>query len=164
MIVTIGPHAIELCPVRTLDTFCRIESDCNLKGRHPTVQLLHRITDWLDLKFGIEATPCIAWQIWWVLYEIQDTARKAMQQDAELAFWYGVRPGSLSERDRLGLMANLPRVKAQETLHAGRFSSSDMQGVYALVLTATGDKTQAERAKANAAERYAELQMKRGSK
>lgn len=66
----------------------------------------------------------------------------------------------MSEPQKLGLLANLGRVKAQDTIHNGRFDHGDYQGVYELYLQAYGDEKLARRAQSQAAEIYVERKMR----
>lgn len=160
----IGDAQVSIDIVAAIETFQQLEAEAKIVNRTPNAELLELVAQWLLVREGVEVPPSAAWQLWWVVYELENSARRAMQQDAELAFWYSIQPGTLSEKQRVGLLANLSRVKAQDTLHNGRFSSTDFNGVYGLVMAATGNKALAEKAKSDAAERYAEAEMRRNAK
>lgn len=61
----------------------------------------------------------------------------------------------MTTAEKLGYSANLNRVKAQQTIHLGKFDPHNHQAVYSLWLAAYGDEKQARKAQAMAAEAYA---------
>ena len=70
---------------------------------------------------------------------------KKNERIAELSHAYGFYVGALGSEQRLGLELNLPRIKAQGRIEAGRYDASNEQEVYQLWLAAYGDKKEAER-------------------
>lgn len=121
---------------------------------HPTRAFLG------ELATAIGSTVTGAYQAWVVVAELVDRVAEAERESAEIAFWYGVNPFNLSARGRLGLVANLDRMKAQGRLHEGNFDPSDWDGVYDLVLLATGNRSLAAKARGDAIEHY--IASKRG--
>ncbi len=69
---------------------------------------------------------------------------------AKLTYWYGIDAGALSKERQLGLLANLPRLQAQDQIMQGRVDSTDHEAVHDLFLIAYGDVglADAERLKA----------------
>ncbi len=139
--------------------FSAIESECGARGPTPTAKLLGMVAEWIISQGIPQCSLSAAWQVWWAIYERIDHIRKQAEIDAEIAFWFHVNPFTLTAEQRVGLLANMPRVKAQSRLHNGQFDPTDYRGAYALTLLATGDKAQADRAKANALERYVDAKM-----
>lgn len=72
---------------------------------------------------------------------------------AELAYWYGIDASQMPADRRLGLYANLPRIRAIDTLREGRWDTHDPKAARALVLAATGDEKRARKEATAAAER-----------
>lgn len=81
-----------------------------------------------------------------------DGSKKKHERDADIAAWYGIDATKLSGDAKVGLYANLGRVKAQKRIHEGSFDPTDYKGVYALYLAAFDDEQLASKAAANAAE------------
>ena len=73
-----------------------------------------------------------------------------------IAFWYHLDPRGLDGRRKAGLLANLPAMKAQHTLHMGNYDPGDYESVYHLYLVAFGDRVLAERARTRAIEVHLE--------
>jgi len=140
----------------------RIENEVDLKGRSPTMALLKAIGGWLE-ELGVQASLSACWAFWWSVAEITYRAGKQSEPMAELAYWFGINPFTLTEMQQVELMSNLPRVQAQQTLHAGRFDKTDYEGVYQLVLLATGNEKFAQKAKADALERFVDARVGKGS-
>lgn len=157
--LAINNQTIEIELIEAEAAFGDIESECGLVGRSPTVQLLDAVAAWLALRGVDGCSRSVAWQVWWAIYERIDCIRKATQTDAEIAYWFHVDPFSMTDEQRLGLLANLPRVKAQAALADGKFNGTDYNYVYHLTLLATGDEKQAQSAKADALERYVDAKM-----
>jgi len=81
---------------------------------------------------------------------------KKNERDAAVEFWFGVPAKSLTEAEKIGRLANLNRLQAQETIHLQLYDSSNYRGVHDLYLAAYGRKDLADRAMSRAAERYAD--------
>ena len=75
---------------------------------------------------------------------------KKNELEAELTFWYGINAFELTDDQKLGLMANLSRVQAQQLIHLGKFDNTDPKAVYDLFADAFNADA-AERAKAASA-------------
>lgn len=88
-------------------------------------------------------------------------AKKKHELNAELAFWYHIDPFGLDGNQKLGLKANLARVKAQHRIHCGNYDAEDYRGVYELFLTAYGDEQVARKARLRALENYVDGQIAR---
>jgi hypothetical protein len=58
----------------------------------------------------------------------------------------------MTAAEKLGYLANLNRVKAQQTIHLGKFDPFNHQAVYALWMAAFGNERLARKAQAMAAE------------
>ncbi len=157
--VNINGQTIELDLTATQDAFTAIEDKCEVTGSRPNTLLLDTVSAWLSERGVHGCTRSAAWQVWWAVYERIDHIRKATQLNAEIAYWFHVDPFGMTDEQRLGLIANLPRVKAQSALADGKFNGTDYNYVYHLTLLATGDEKQARRAKADALERYVDAKM-----
>lgn len=66
----------------------------------------------------------------------------------------------MSAEEKLGYAANLPRVQAQDTLHAGRCDWRDYRQIYALHMAAYGDRQLAAKARAKALELFVDSEMR----
>ena len=77
----------------------------------------------------------------------REQQRQRFQDDADLMAWYGVSTFELTAEQRIGLLANLPRVKAQHRLNAGNFDATNPDAVESLVLLATGSEVEAQKAR-----------------
>lgn len=66
-------------------------------------------------------------------------ASKKNELVAELTYWYKIDVGSLPKERQLGLLANLPRLQAQDRVFRGLYDPLDYQGVYELYLDAYGN-------------------------
>lgn len=152
-----GDYAIELDLGQADAGLQRIENAVG--SRKVTGQLLDAVAKWLS-ELGLPGcTRTAAWQFWWAVYERIDNLRKAHARDADIAFWFGVDPYSLSDEQRMGLLANMSRVQAQSILHQGNYSATDYENVYRLTLQATGDEAQARQARAAALEAYVDSRI-----
>ena len=89
-------------------------------------------------------------------------AQAAQAINADIAYWFKVNPLTLSETEKLGLIANLPRVQAQDRIQRGDYSETDFKGVYQLFLLAYGDEDLAQKKQTEAAKAFLEQQSKRG--
>ena len=156
----IGESLIELDLRDAERAFVSIETKCGVRGCKPTEALLDELAKWLFSVAGsVVCTRTAAWQVWWAVYERIEQLRRDAELNADLSYWYHVDAFSLTAEQRLGLLFNLPRVKAQGRLAAGNFDSTDYRAIYNLTLLATGDEAQAERAKADALERFVDAKM-----
>lgn len=119
----------------------------------PTVQFIKDLATMLSERWGKPVTPTQAWQVWIAAAVIETRADERGREDAELAFWYGVNPFSLSERQRETLYFNLPRIKAQHQLSNQHYDPTDYHGVYDLVMMAYDDEAMALEARSDAIQR-----------
>lgn len=149
---------LKIDALKAQEIFSRFEADCHVVNGQPNWALLAKVGDWLS-QFGVQATQSVAWQVWWLVYEAIDRMRKAAELEAELSYWYGINAFVLSREQKIGLVANLPRVRAQKQLAEGRYSSIDHQHIYHLTLLATGDQQAAERARLDALERFVDREI-----
>ena len=62
---------------------------------------------------------------------------------------------------KIGYLANLEKVKAQQTIHLGNYSPTDWQGVYGLYMLAYGDTVLAQAARVRAMEMLVEQRCSR---
>jgi hypothetical protein len=60
----------------------------------------------------------------------------------------------MTDSQKLGLLANLNRMKAQQKIHMEQFEPSDYRQVHALYLQAFDDEELANKARANAMDLY----------
>lgn len=162
--IRIGRKRLNIDPIETLAEFTRIELRTRTKDHKPTGPLLDGIAGWLRSLGVASPTATLAWSVWVLVWEYVDRVARQHQANADLAYWYGINPFALDDSQRLALWSNLGRVQAQQQLTSGRFDATDYRGVYKLVLMATGDTEAAERAQADALERYVQAQMARESK
>jgi hypothetical protein len=58
-----------------------------------------------------------------------------------LSYWYGFDVSSLSKSKQAGLLANLPKLQAQETIHRGNYDSLDYEQVHKLFAAAYDERT-----------------------
>lgn len=159
MILTIKGKKHELSVFDLQKAMEQCERSVGFKGTLPTVELLESVAYWAAVQFGEKITLTGAWTLWWSVCEVCDRLRKRSERIAEIGHWLHVDGTGLSEERLFGLLANLPRIKAQHKVNAGQFDPTDFMGVYHLVLQATGDEDQARRAQADAAERYVDSRM-----
>lgn len=136
--------------------FRRLRGDCT---EQDWFAFLDSASRWLESLGVAGVTRSIAWQVWWVVYERIEQLRVRSELEAEIAFWFHVDPSKLSAEQKVGMIANLDRCKAQQRLNIGNFDGADWETVYRLVLMATGDRAQAEKAKGDAMERYVDAKM-----
>lgn len=156
-------HSIDVSLVEAEQVLSRLESRYGLATkamREPTREFLQGIADWLAGR-GLRVTLSGAWQFWRGVFLAVDTLRVRHQRDAEIAFWFKVNPYELTDEQRIGLLANMGRVHAQNLLHTGSYSPTDYEGAYRLTLLATGDKRLADKAKTDALERYIDASIAR---
>jgi len=106
-------------------------------------------------------TSSEAWQIWKAVDEAA-TAYQAQTRDyAELAFWFHINPYEVSERQRVGLLANLGMLKAQDRINRGDYDALDPKQVYQLFMLAYEDKELAQRRATESAKLAIEREAKR---
>lgn len=70
-------------------------------------------------------------------------------------------PATIDPEPKIGFLANLNAMHAQQRIQTGNFDPANYEGVFAMYWTAYGDLELAHRAKSRAAEIYAE-RMTRG--
>lgn len=133
---------------------CETRAGLDTRSTTPTVYLLENVAAWVQQRFSVKLTLTAAWQLWWGICELLDRSKKSHQRIAEVGAWLHVDATALAEDRLFGLLANVPRIQSQLRLHAGQFDPMDYEGVYQLVLAATGDEKQAREAKYQAMERY----------
>lgn len=133
---------------------CEIQVGFPPKETSPTIELLQSVATWASMRFSVQFTLTAAWQLWWAVCELIESARKAHTRVADVGAWLHIDATELTDFELFGLSANLPRIRAQHKLQAGQFDPLKYDAVYDLVLLATGSKEQAQKAKAEALERY----------
>jgi hypothetical protein len=157
------PVDIDVLAITSIATSIEVKHRLKIENSRirPTVPFLRELAEKLGDKIGRQLTPSQAWTIWASAFECLDEIGRKHQTDAELCFWYGINAFELSTPQRIALVANMNRIKAQDTLHNGRYNPADYKAVHQLVLAATGDETQARKARADAVEFAAERATKR---
>jgi hypothetical protein len=133
---------------------CEREAGLQPQSTAPTVDLLEIVAAWVERRHSVKLTLTAAWQLWWGICETLDRARKSHQRVADVGAWLHIDATQMAEQQLFGLLANIPRIQSQLRLHAGQFDALDYEGVYQLVLAATGDERQAREARIKALERY----------
>ncbi len=135
---------------KLLETITALEEKHRLqvvnKRLRPSVAFL------TELGEKCHTTPTGAFKLWIVSSLWQQALADREEENAELSFWFNVNPYDLTSDQRIGLLANLGRVKCQDRLHRGDYDVSDWQGVYDLVLAAGGSELDAAKARASAIE------------
>jgi hypothetical protein len=124
------------------------------KGKvHPTIATIAEVATWLTGFYRTKTLVSIAeaWQVWFLVSGFSETARDQQANNAELAYWFKVNPLELTELQKMGLMANLPRMMAQDRISRGDYSATDVKGVYQLFLSAYGDEDLAQKRATEAA-------------
>jgi uncharacterized membrane protein len=156
MKLAIGEIELEVDLLRDFETINKLEAQAGLSpdSKAPTPQLLLLVGKWLESMGVVDCTASVAWQVWWLSYEMADALRKRFQIEAELTFWYKIDAFKLTDLQKIGLRENLTRVKAQTKLENGQFDPLDHIAVYNLYLAATGDEAQALLARAKSQEAY----------
>lgn len=125
------------------------------------VSFLQEIADWMA-KNGYEIhTISAAWQLWRAINNVTSGATDKQQYNADIAFWYGVNPESLSEVEKLGYLANLERQIARRKITDGKYNSADHKQVYALYKLAYGDEELAQKAATEAAKQLVDQRTKK---
>lgn len=145
-----GRHAID---IGLIDAVNRVTHQASLPVRddylQPTVAFLRSLAQTLSYTWRRPVTLSVAWQVWHATYAVCERERIKHERDAELAFWFSVNPIALTGDQRIGLAANLERVKAQDRLNTGNYDQANPDQVHALVLLATGDEQAALKARAD---------------
>lgn len=131
-----------------------LEKQANVKKRTPNPKLLDLVVAWIERTCGAQCSRSCAWVVWWSVYQRLETLRRKSIKYADVASTFHVNPFELTGDQLAGLHSNIARAKAQGMLASGKYDSHNWNAVYDLVLLATGDKEQAERAKTKALERY----------
>ncbi|MEM6693005.1 MAG: hypothetical protein AAF664_26485 [Planctomycetota bacterium] len=137
--------------IKRIIEYSRLESRHRLKSVdqeiRPTAEFLREVAKENDS--GSSTSAYIAW-----IKDHQAIRRHATESEiqADVTFWYGINAFELSEDQLTALWANLPRVKAQKTLMEGHFNPKDYNGVFDLVMLATGDEREALKARAKSME------------
>lgn len=164
MIVTLNGTSIEIPLVSVTREVFRLADNLPVRNNRirPTLPFLRAIAKRLKRE-GLECDSTAAWQFWQLIVESADAAAQESQLDAEIAWAYHIDPTSLPELVKLGLERNIERNRAKQRLANGDYSPTDYEGIYHLVLLATGDEAQAERRKTEAFKRFVEQQTKRGA-
>lgn len=143
---------IELTMFEAQAAMDKLERSVALRGTMPTVSLLLAIVDWLKLRHGISTDLSSAWALWWSVCEIIDRVRKKHQVLADVGAWLHIDATALNDEQLFGLHANIVRAQAQHRYFNGQFDPKDYEGVYQLVLQATGDENAASAARLKALE------------
>ncbi len=159
VILRIDGKQIDLSVFEAQKAMEQCERSVGFKGTTPTPELLLAVRDWAERRLRVGFTLTASWLLWWSVCEVCDRLRRKSERIAEVGHWLHVDGTALSDERLYGLAANLPRIKAQHKCNSGQFDPTDYQGVYHLILLATGDEEQARRAQADAAERYVESKM-----
>ena len=159
MLWRIGGKQVELGIFDAQRAMEECERRVRFEGTQPTVELLATVASYVQRRFSLDCSLTTAWTFWWAVCEVCDRLRKRSERIAEIGHWLHVDGTRLSDTQLFGLAANLPRIKAQNKVNAGQFDPTDYQGVYRLVLQATGDEQQARKAQADAAERFVDSRI-----
>ena len=140
------------------EAMMRAEELAEFTGTKPTIRLLNMVELWLRSRIP-KANLTTAWQVWWATAEHLNNLRKQHEQNAEIGHWLGIDATKLKSDERIGLLQNIPRIKAQMRLNNGHYNPVDYKTVYSLVLLATGDEAQARKAQAAAAEAFVDSKI-----
>lgn len=124
---------------------------------------LDKVAEALRIKYLPQSriTPSEAWQIWKAVDEAATIYQAETRDHAELAFWFHINPYQVSERQRVGLLANLGMLKAQDRINRGDYDAMDPKQVYQLFMFAYEDKELAQRRATESAKLAIELEAKR---
>lgn len=147
-------HELGVFEAQSAMEACEQRAGLDPKSTAPTVALLEFVAAWAQHRFSVKFTLTAAWQLWWGICETLDRSRKSHQRIAEVGAWLHVDATKLAEEQLFGLLANVPRIQSQMRLQSGQFDAMDYEGVYQLVLAATGDEKQAREARMAALERF----------
>lgn len=164
MIVTLDSNSIEIPLLATTRQVFDLAKKLPVRNSNirPTLPFLKAISKLLRTK-GLECDSTAAWQFWQLINEAADAFAQELEIESEIAWTYHIDPTQLSERVKLGLERNIARNRAIQRLADGDYSPTDYEGVYQLVLFATGDEDYAQKMKTEAFKRFVEQQAKRGS-
>lgn len=155
MLIEIQSQVLDVDLIELEAIVVRISSKIKaVKGKvQPTVAALAEVATWLSDFYRTKTRVSIAeaWQVWFLISGFSDTAREQQANNAELAYWFKVNPLELTELQKMGLMANLPKMMAQDRISRGDYSGTDPKGVYQLFLAAYGDEDLAQKRATEAA-------------
>lgn len=127
----------------------------------PTIPFLESVVRWMEKQGLQDATLTAAWHLWRAVCEVALRARANEEPNAEVAYWFGIDPNSITESEQLGLLENLPKLIAQERIYHGNYSPSDPGSVYALFMAAFDNETVARKAQLEAAKALVDKATKR---
>lgn len=128
----------------------------------PSTEFIVAAAGELSKRLRADVTPTVAYLLWRLALDCVDAIRERNTENADIAFWYGLDPFDMPESNRLALLANLPRVKAQDTLHSGHYDNTDFEAVYSMFKLATDDERLARAEQLAAAKRFVDISIKRG--
>ena len=153
MIVSLESTTLTISLVRLSREMDKLSADLPRYNNRivPTIEFLQEVVKWMKKQGLSDATPTAAWHLWKVVQETSSRARVSEEPSAEVAYWYGIDPYTISESTQLGLLENLPKMIAQERIYNGNYSPSDPRGVYALFMAAFDDENVARKAQLDAA-------------
>lgn len=120
----------------------------------PTFAFLRAVATWLSGLGAGDVGTAEAWQIWLALSEFDRAARHATTAHATIAFWYHLDADHLSEVSQAGLLANLPRMLAQDQIRRRDYDPCDYEGIYRLFKLAYDDESLARKQQTAAFQRY----------
>lgn len=127
----------------------------------PTKQFLESLAELLQGAWGKAVDATQAYQVWLLCLSFAMKTREKFAAVGDIAHWFHLDATRMPEEMVLGLLTNLPRVKAQEQLNSGDFDPTAHESVYQLVMLATGDETQALRARSDSMRALIEQQARR---
>ena len=153
MIVSLESTTLTISLVRLSREMDKLSADLPRYNNRivPTIEFLQDVVKWMHKQGLVDATPTAAWHLWKAVQETSSRARVSEEPSAEVAYWYGIDPHTISEATQLGLLENLPKLIAQERIYHGNYSPSDPRGVYALFMAAFDDENVARKAQLDAA-------------
>ena len=122
------------------------------KMTQPTVKMLSELAAMAAKEFRRAVTVAQAWQIWKACLAFEMHALETQRQRSEVAFWYGIDPFAINDKQVAKLHCNLYRVKAQNRIHEGNYDPYDYANVYSLFLVAYDDEHRALKARAQSIE------------
>ena len=76
---------------------------------------------------------------------------KKNELTAELSFYYGFDATRLSDAERAGFAANLPKMQARRIIERGQIDDEDFKGIYDLYMLAFNDEQLARKKQTEAA-------------
>lgn len=167
MLIVLGQSSISIDTCDALMLCRRLEqaAGARITGgfMSPSKKLLEMLATALATLGLAGCTIDSAWLFWKRVNIEAESQREANQHNADIAHWYGVNPFALGESERLALLANLPRIRAQDAIKRGSFDPMDRDGVYDLFMLAYADETLARKAQADAAELFVEQEMRKAA-